>query len=80
MAARQDRYPGDMTARRCPICGRPAIAEVAPFCSKRCADVDLQRWLSGVYALPAEGEEVSEEGLVEDASEALAGQRKGPPL
>ncbi|WP_029008921.1 DNA gyrase inhibitor YacG [Azospirillum halopraeferens] len=33
----------------CPICGRPAAAPFRPFCSKRCADVDLARWLGGVY-------------------------------
>jgi endogenous inhibitor of DNA gyrase (YacG/DUF329 family) len=37
----------------CPICGRPAIDRFRPFCSRRCADVDLHRWLSGVYAVPA---------------------------
>jgi len=38
--------------RECPICGRPAAAESFPFCSKRCADVDLNRWLKGAYAIP----------------------------
>lgn len=42
-----------MKAPKCPICGKPARAEYRPFCSKRCADVDLQRWLSGAYAIPA---------------------------
>jgi endogenous inhibitor of DNA gyrase (YacG/DUF329 family) len=37
----------------CPICGRPMVVEFRPFCSKRCADIDLQRWLSGRYAVPA---------------------------
>jgi len=37
----------------CPICGKPTVARTKPFCSKRCANVDLQRWLSGVYAIPA---------------------------
>lgn len=48
---------GDTTqqpASRCPICGRPSAESVHPFCSKRCADVDLQRWLGGVYAIPGE--------------------------
>jgi hypothetical protein len=36
----------------CPICGAPAVAAHKPFCSKRCADVDLNRWLSGVYRIP----------------------------
>jgi endogenous inhibitor of DNA gyrase (YacG/DUF329 family) len=34
---------------RCPICGRPADPALHPFCTKRCADVDLARWLGGVY-------------------------------
>ena len=38
--------------RKCPICGKPATKENDPFCSKRCAQVDLNRWLSGVYAIP----------------------------
>lgn len=42
-----------MSQPKCPICGRPAEPEVRPFCSKRCADVDLQRWLSNRYAIPA---------------------------
>ena len=41
-------------ARPCPICRKPADAGYEPFCSKRCADVDLQRWLSGAYAIPGE--------------------------
>ena len=38
----------------CPICGRAGTARFRPFCSARCADVDLGRWLSGFYAIPAE--------------------------
>jgi len=37
----------------CPICKKPSTHEYRPFCSKRCADVDLQRWLSNRYAIPA---------------------------
>lgn len=40
--------------RKCPICRKPASAEHSPFCSKRCADVDLNRWLGGTYAVPGE--------------------------
>jgi hypothetical protein len=36
----------------CPICGKPAADETKPFCSKRCADIDLYRWLKGGYAIP----------------------------
>lgn len=47
--------PGDPAPfeKPCAICGKPAKAEHRPFCSRRCADVDLNRWLSGSYALPA---------------------------
>ena len=38
---------------RCPICGKPTLPSYKPFCSKRCADVDLNRWLTGGYAIPA---------------------------
>jgi endogenous inhibitor of DNA gyrase (YacG/DUF329 family) len=42
---------------KCPICGTPAAQPHRPFCSARCADVDLNRWLSGVYAVPVVEEE-----------------------
>ena len=38
----------------CPICRRPETADYRPFCSRRCADVDLGRWITGSYAIPAE--------------------------
>jgi uncharacterized protein len=40
--------------RLCPICGNPAQEKHKPFCSRRCADVDLGRWLKGVYRVPTE--------------------------
>jgi len=42
---------------RCPLCGNPTETAFRPFCSKRCADIDLNRWLSGVYAVPVKDEE-----------------------
>jgi endogenous inhibitor of DNA gyrase (YacG/DUF329 family) len=36
----------------CPICRKPAAGGFQPFCSKRCADIDLGRWLKGGYAIP----------------------------
>lgn len=41
----------------CPICNKPSDPAFKPFCSKRCADVDLNRWLSGGYAIPAAEED-----------------------
>jgi endogenous inhibitor of DNA gyrase (YacG/DUF329 family) len=49
------------TAAKCPICGKPADAVLRPFCSKRCADVDLHRWLSGVYVVPVTEDEEEDE-------------------
>ena len=49
-------------AKICAICGKPQADAFKPFCSRRCADVDLHRWLSGTYAIPAvEGEDDEEE-------------------
>lgn len=45
------------TGTPCPTCQEPADLTYAPFCSKRCADVDLHRWLSGGYAIPAEDDD-----------------------
>jgi endogenous inhibitor of DNA gyrase (YacG/DUF329 family) len=45
----------------CPICGKPADTVLRPFCSKRCADVDLHRWFSGRYAVPVTEDEEEDE-------------------
>jgi endogenous inhibitor of DNA gyrase (YacG/DUF329 family) len=45
------------SARLCPICGKPVDEAFKPFCSKRCADIDLNRWLSGVYVVPVRSDE-----------------------
>ena len=39
-------------AKGCTICGKPRDAKYDPFCSRRCADVDLHRWLKGTYVIP----------------------------
>jgi uncharacterized protein len=41
------------STKPCPICGKPAAERFRPFCSGRCKDVDLNRWFSGAYAIPA---------------------------
>lgn len=48
----------------CPICARPTDDAHRPFCSKRCADVDLARWLGGKYALPSDDPEDAEEAIL----------------
>jgi endogenous inhibitor of DNA gyrase (YacG/DUF329 family) len=54
-------------APACAICGRPRVEKYTPFCSRRCADVDLYRWLNGKYAIPA-SEEADEEERIRDAT------------
>jgi uncharacterized protein len=43
---------GKPTPKPCPVCGKPADPAKLPFCSSRCRDVDLNRWLSGRYVIP----------------------------
>lgn len=38
----------------CPICGKDGVPAYRPFCSRRCADVDLGRWLKGAYVIPGQ--------------------------
>lgn len=47
----------ESAGRQCPICGKPSEPAHRPFCSKRCADVDLHRWLSGAYVVPVAEDE-----------------------
>lgn len=47
--------------RRCPVCGRPAESRWRPFCSKRCADLDLGRWLGGRYTIPSVDDPASDD-------------------
>ena len=54
-------------ASRCPICGKPVVRDFRPFCSKRCANIDLGRWLEGRYAVP--GESIARETVHEPAPE-----------
>lgn len=42
--------------RRCPTCGHPTAARFRPFCSRRCADIDLGRWLRGEYRIASDDE------------------------
>lgn len=62
-------------AKACPICGKPVTGKHAPFCSPRCADVDLNRWLKGAYAIPAvEADDPDDESGGEADAEPGAGR------
>jgi len=62
---------------RCPICRRPTQRETRPFCSPRCRDIDLSRWLGGVYAVPKVELDEGDEDLLEDLARA-AEREEGP--
>ncbi len=54
----------------CPVCGDPEAEATRPFCSRRCADIDLNRWFTGHYAVPVvepdEGDRDALDALAED--------------
>jgi hypothetical protein len=75
------REPTSLDARRkarsrgsrCPVCRQAAVGRFMPFCSRRCADEDLGRWLAGKYTIPgvepADGTFHDEGGEDDDGSE-----------
>ena len=52
MTGAGDRVTPLRPKRPCPECGRPSARDTYPFCSARCKNVDLNRWLSGAYVIP----------------------------
>lgn len=57
----------------CPICAKDSADKYRPFCSKRCADVDLGRWLKGGYAIPS-----NDPDDIEAAFDAMEEQAQKP--
>lgn len=57
------------SVRRCPICSHPRDERFKPFCSKRCADLDLARWLDGRYAIPGKDTDDDESSAKEREEE-----------
>ena len=49
---RPDTLADTLPGLPCPLCGKAMVLAYRPFCSKHCADLDLSRWLNGVYAVP----------------------------
>ncbi|MBN9073511.1 MAG: DNA gyrase inhibitor YacG [Rhizobiales bacterium] len=60
MTTDADKVKPIRARRPCPECGKPSSREHYPFCSARCKDVDLNRWLSGAYVIPASTDEDDE--------------------
>ncbi|SEC87555.1 hypothetical protein SAMN05444161_2016 [Rhizobiales bacterium GAS191] len=64
------------TGKACPICGKPAIERYLPFCSARCTNIDLGRWLKGNYAIPAEPlDDPEQDHTAQDDAEDEGGAR-----
>jgi endogenous inhibitor of DNA gyrase (YacG/DUF329 family) len=61
-------------AQACPICGKISAPEFRPFCSRRCADVDLHRWFSGTSSAPA----VEQDDEDSDAGQSPSRDRGDP--
>ncbi len=61
MSGTDDTPPADaprpFVSKPCAICGKPSTERYRPFCCKRCADVDLHRWMTGAYAIPVTEDE-----------------------
>ncbi|ACB95305.1 DNA gyrase inhibitor YacG [Beijerinckia indica] len=72
MSSRNNKSPNEsetQATRSCPICGKPQVQTFRPFCSKRCADVDLHRWLSGAYVVAGESNSQKPEDSDETAED-----------
>jgi endogenous inhibitor of DNA gyrase (YacG/DUF329 family) len=63
----------------CPICEKDTDAAYRPFCSKRCADVDLSKWLGGSYAVPSQNEDDLDE-LTQALEQAIEQDEDDPKL
>jgi endogenous inhibitor of DNA gyrase (YacG/DUF329 family) len=64
MAGTEQDKPKATAGGKCPICGAPTETAFRPFCSSRCANVDLMRWLRGAYVISGGKEDEDEDGDV----------------
>ncbi len=56
-----------MKGRKCPMCGKRGTQKYRPFCSKRCADLDLSKWLNESYKIPDnKDDELDDEAFADD--------------
>ncbi len=77
----QDQPGAGRRTPRCPVCRAPTVEAFRPFCSARCKDIDLARWLGGRYVIEGgktDEDEDGEEGLVGDEFGTAGRPGKGP--
>ena len=53
--------PAKSKTRKCPQCGKPRVEAFRPFCSARCRDLDLGKWLNGSYSIPEKDDEYDDQ-------------------
>jgi endogenous inhibitor of DNA gyrase (YacG/DUF329 family) len=68
-AMANDRAPA-VASSRCPTCRKPTAPEHRPFCSRRCADIDLARWLGGTFVIPGPALESADDSTLSAATSA----------
>ncbi len=61
--------PAPKAIRRCPICKSETVHAYQPFCSKRCADIDLGKWFNNSYAIPGAPDDDEAEKLIESGGD-----------
>ncbi|WP_259782939.1 DNA gyrase inhibitor YacG [Aestuariispira ectoiniformans] len=54
------------TKAACPVCDKPMDDKYKPFCSRRCADVDLNRWLGETYRVPTDEPGIANDPYAEE--------------
>jgi endogenous inhibitor of DNA gyrase (YacG/DUF329 family) len=74
-AMSNDRVP-PVVSSRCPTCRKPTVPEHRPFCSRRCADIDLARWLGGTFVIPGAALETADDSTLSPDA-AAQGRRDG---
>lgn len=62
MTSSNDPSAPKASVGRCPICGKPTVHAIRPFCSARCADIDLGRWVGGAYVITGGESDADEDG------------------
>lgn len=79
MSADEDGNIIPLKGGKCTICGRPIMSKFRPFCSSRCADIDLGRWLKGNYRIPGsalyEGDKENEDEAPDEGTSDEPGKK-----
>ena len=66
MTEAKEKSAVPVLGQKCPNCGKRATLEFRPFCTKRCADVDLGRWLNEDYRIPGDENISNEDGVFDE--------------